>query len=131
MLKKLEANDIVKLIKVKTSIECDRGQYNQFLMSKLDDPKCLMIGHVRGDEVGSFALLIHSDLSPISNTVLLVDIWTTSHRHTIEIANEAKEWQCQLGVKKGLVYVDDSHSIEYMESFGLKKVANVYEWSID
>ena len=130
MIKKFEPNDIVKLKEIKTCVDCDRGQYNQFLMSIFNNPKFLMIGEVENNKIKSFALFADNRLPPIYNFIVLMDIYTTDHKDTIAIGEEAKKWALSLGIKKGVVQVDDSHSEKYMESFGLKKIANTYEWSI-
>lgn len=129
MIKKLDSYDVAKIRNANSTLDIDKGQYNQFLMSVMANPNFLLIGDVENGVVKSFALFVHSNMPPISNTVILLDIWTQSHKDTKALGDSGKEWMKSLGAKKGLVHVDDSHSNEYMESFGLKKVANVYEWS--
>lgn len=131
MLKKLEAKEIAQLLKINMNLPCDVGQYNQRLMSQINDPKVLLIGHVENGEIKSFAHLAHSYDPPLTDCVIMINIWTTNHKQTLELAEKAKEWQRELNVKKGMVFVDDNHPDKYMAAFGLRKIANVYEWSAD
>jgi hypothetical protein len=128
MIKELEARDILKIKDIETGIKCDKGQYIQFLISKLQDPNYFMWGDIENNEINSFIVINDNRQLPINNSVLVLDMWSRDHRQSLAITEYAKKWAVENNVERILIMVDDDHSEKYMNAFGVKKVANVFEW---
>ena len=134
MIKKLEAKDIVKLNHIDLpNLPCEKGQYIQFLMSRIEDPKMLIIGDVENDALKSYGVFVDNRLPPIFNNAVVIGIWTLNHKDTIELIKAANEWAKKIGIETGIVSVpdNDKHNEKYMESLGGKKVAVIYEWEVE
>ena len=130
MIKELKARDILKIKNIETGIKCDKGQYIQFLISKIDNPKYHMWGDIDNDKINSFIVINDNRELPINNSVLVMDMWSRGHRKSLEITEYAKKWAVENNVERALIMVDDTHSEKYMDTFNVKKVANVFEWKL-
>jgi hypothetical protein len=135
MIKKLEAKEIIKIRSLPgTTFPCDSTQYIQYLMQQLGNDKFYMIGDILEDgNLKSYGIFIDNRYPPIFDTIVILDIWSLSHRDTIAIIDEGKEWVKKIGGKKitGVVPCDHKHDEKYLKSFNSNKIADVYSWEVN
>ena len=125
MIKKLEAKDIIKIGKVDKLFPCEKGQYLQFLMSRLNDEQVIMLGNVEDDVLRSYIIVFDNRQPPILDSMSVYDMWSDSHKESLALADEIKKMCDKLIM---ITPDDEKHDDKYMAAFGCKKIGNVYQW---
>lgn len=135
MIKKFESEDIAKILKLDhaganiTPLPCDKGQWVQWLMSMAQNEKIRILGEIEDGRVTGYIVLLDNVLPPVFNSCVILYIWSPdNHRTTHALADAAKEWKKEIKADTLAAMVSPDHTDKYMDAFGFKKIAHVYEW---
>jgi len=134
MIKDLTVEEITQILNIsdESPLPCNKGQWVQWLVSQANNPKLKIAGKV--NETGrliAYIVILDNVIPPLFDNIVTLHIWTTDHRDTHELAQVFTDWGRKIGAKRGLVSVPSDHTDKYMEIFGGKKIASVYEWRFD
>ncbi len=137
MIKKLQTPDDVSILfniidDVEWQFPCDRSAWIQWLVEQIVNPKIGVWAAIEDDIVSGYLVMLDSIAPPISDSVVVLYLWSPqSHKITRLLIEEAKKWTQEIGAKRGLITVPESHNEKYIKSFGGKKIASVFEWRIE
>jgi len=130
VLKKLEANDIVKVLKINDEIPCSRDQWVQFLMSLIKNERIMMLGDM-DEEVLSYAVIVDNRIPPISNNASVLHFWAKNYKRAKYLFNFCTEELKKRDIQKAVMEVSLNHTKEYIESFGGKIKSYICEWGVE
>ncbi len=73
MIKKLEAEDIAKILTLKDDdfkkvINCELGQWVQFLMQNVENKEYFMMGEIEDNNLVGYIIMVDASLQPVSNS---------------------------------------------------------------
>ena len=134
MLKKLQTpNDISILFDLDddagTQFPCDRSTWIQWLTEQAANPKIGIWAAIKNENVIGYLVMMDSVIPPLFDAAVVLYLWSPgSHKITRSLIEEAKNWTRIINAKRGLITVPENHDKKYMESFGGRKIANVFEW---
>jgi len=142
MVRKLEVEDIAKILVIADHLEdhltCTRGEWIQFLISQVDNPKMHIIGDVdENGDIRGYMVLVNNILPPIFDSVVVLFVWTQHgslccDRDIIRpLTSSARAWAKEIGAQRGVATIPITHNEQFMNSVGGKLMAHVYEWTIE
>jgi hypothetical protein len=142
MVRKMEVEDIAKIAFIEDHLEthltCEKGEWVQFLISQVDNPKLHIIGDI--DDKGiikGYMVIVDNIMPPIFDSVVVLFVWTQAgalrcDRDVLRpLIKETQRWAREIGARRGIVSVPVAHSEKFMESVGGKKIAHVFEWQAE
>lgn len=142
MVRKMEVEDIAKIAFIEDHLEthltCSKGEWVQWLIQNVDNPSMLIIGDFSDTgEIKGYMVLVNNVVPPVFNFVASLFTWTRDgnircDRDTVTaLQAEASRWGKEIGARRGVATVPNTHNMKYMESLGGKLIASIYEWEID
>ncbi|MHA1289572.1 MAG: hypothetical protein ACTSPB_19470 [Candidatus Thorarchaeota archaeon] len=99
MIKRLEAEDIIKLRNLDDHIEqffpCSKSEWNQWLMANIDNPDTLIIGDEK-----HYLVAINTIQKPLSDHIFIIFYYSRgNYRITVEMKEMVEEWAREKGTK--------------------------------
>ena len=134
MIKDLTIEEITQILNIpdESPLPCDKGQWVQWLVSQVENPKVKITGKVNdARRLIAYIVILDNIILPLFDNIVALHIWTMDHRDTHELAQVFIDWGRKIGAKRGLASISLGHPDKYMEVFGGKKVASVFEWSFE
>ncbi len=110
---------------------CEIGEWVQWLIQQIENPGIKIYGEIECDILSAYIVAMNSVMPPVFDSVAVLYLHSPhSHKITRALVEATKKWAIIVGAKRGLIPVPENHSGKYMESFGGKKIANIYEWKV-
>ena len=134
MIRKFDVDDIVKILKVDDEIEkhfpCDKGQWNQWLMSEADNPNFLIAGEVDGD-IKSYIVVRNGVEPPVSYSVSIGMFYSSGDfDKNIELRDFVNDWARGKGAREVLFQVKDEKELRARHRYGAEQKGIVGGWSV-
>ena len=104
MIKKLEVEEIAGIMQLEDnateSFPCERGEWVQWLISNVENPRVLIIGHVIDGEIKSYLVALDSVVLPLSVQVNVLFFYSGGDTDkNIAIVDMLNEWARERGAK--------------------------------
>jgi len=131
MIKKLEVEDIAKLLKIDDDVTdyfpCDRGEWVQFLISQSRNPDMFIIGAIEKDSPVGYMVAVNNVKPPLSDCVSVLFSKTAGTEENNKALGMLIEWAKEKGAKSIQFVTDDvvGHSV-----YGFKKRATLMSMEI-
>jgi len=118
MIKRFDVDDIARILTfddhIEDSFPCDKGEWVQWLMGLVDDPRYLIIGAEK-----SYLVAVDTIQMPISDSVNII-FGYSKEGNIPELIKEVKEWAKGRGAKR-VLYVTNQKDLfnKYGKQFGV------------
>lgn len=131
-IKKLEVEEIAGILqlrdKVTESFPCDKGEWVQWLITNVENPRVLIIGNVVDGEIKSYLVAHDSVMLPLSDHVSGLFLYSKSDADSnmglIEMLND---WARDKGAKT-IKFI--CQNIKVFEKYGAKQVGIFGGWDL-
>ena len=125
MIQKFEAGDIIKILKMDDHIEelfpCDKGEWIQWLMGILENPRFLIVG-----TEDSYLVASDNVMLPISASVSILMCYS-NEGNVKELKDAVSKWALNCGAREVRFITRD---ISMFMSYGVEKLADLGGWSL-
>ena len=132
MIKKLEVEEIAGIMQlednVTASFPCERGEWVQWLISNVENPKVLIIGNIVDGEINSYLVAVDSVRLPLSAQVHILFFYSRRDIDAnIKIFDMLNDWARERGALKvrGIC-----QNIKVFEKYGAEQKGIVGGWDL-
>ena len=131
-IKKLEVEEIAGILKlddkVTESFSCDKGEWVQWLISNVENPRVLIIGNVIDGEIKSYLVALDNVMLPLSVQVHVLFFYSGGDIDAnIKIFDMLNEWAREKGAKtiRGVC-----QNIKVFEKYGAEQTGIMGGWDL-
>jgi len=131
-IKKLEVEEIAGIMQlddnVTDSFPCDKGQWVQWLISNVENPRVLIIGNVIDGEIKSYLVALDNVILPLSIQVNILFFYSGGDIDAnIKIFDILNDWAREKGAKtiRGVC-----QNIKVFEIYGAEQTGIMGGWSL-
>jgi len=125
MIRKFKVEDITRIMQmddhVEDSFPCDKGQWVQWLISIVNDPRYLVIGTDK-----SYLVAVDAVMPPVSNSVNIIFCFSKDGS-VAKMKDAVSEWAIKQGAKRVYFITSD---ISVFKQYGVKKICDYGGWDI-
>ena len=131
-IKKLEVEEIAGILQLKDnfmeSFPCDKGEWVQWLISNVENPRILIIGNVIDNEIKSYLVAHDSVMLPLSDHVFILFFYSGSDIDSnMEIRDMLNDWARSKGANAIRFICQD---IAVFEKYGAEQVGIFGGWTL-
>lgn len=127
MIKKLEVDDIAKILSLDDPIEqifpCDKGEWVQWLMQNIENPEILIIGRVSSDELDFYAVAVNYVLKPLSDSIGVI-LFSKGAETNSHIREQIIEWGKKKGAKKVIFQATERSDLEKINTDNISYIGH-------
>lgn len=128
MIKKLKVEDIVKILQVDDKIEdyfpCDKGEWVQWLIQRVDDPSLLILGNIIDDILCGYIIAANEVHPPLSNCIYVLFAHTAGKKINKEALNLLIDWAKEKKAKS-IDFTTNHKNAVGLTVYGFKKKYSV------
>lgn len=131
-IKKLEVEEIAGIMQLEDnatgSFPCEKGEWVQWLISNVENPRVLIIGNVIAREIKSYLVALDSVMLPLSVQVHVLFFYSGGDIDAnIEIFDMLNGWAREKGAKtiRGVC-----QNIKVFEKYGAKQTGIMGGWDL-
>lgn len=132
MIKKLDVEEIAGIMRlddgVTESFPCDRGEWVQWLISNVENPRVLIVGNIIDGEINSYLVAVDSVRLPLSVQVHILFFYSRRDIDAnIKIFDMLNDWARERGALKVRGICQD---IKVFEKYGAEQKGIVGGWDL-
>jgi len=131
-IKKLEVEEIAGIMQLEDNIAesfpCEKGEWVQWLISNVENPRVLIIGNIIGGEIKSYLVALDNVFPPLSIQVNILFFYSRGDmEQNMEIINMLNNWAKKRGAKgvRGIC-----QNIRVYEKYGAEQKAIFGGWDL-
>ena len=131
-IKQLNVEEIARIMQLEDNIEesfpCEKGEWVQWLIDNIDNPRILIIGNVIDNEIKSYLIALDSVVPPLSIQVNILFFYSRADmEQNMAIINMLKDWTKKRGALKirGIC-----QNIRVYEKYGAEQKAIFGGWDL-